>query len=238
MLMYESNRRRILAGTCAALLSALLLFSAAVAFLDDGTLSHGAIAATGFLAVLYVALTIGAVFGITQLVRRSADGLGLFGAALTLLGATVGARITVLRQLALLGDASADAPRDAIASLLEAAPIVWVSIVPIGLMYPIGLITLGIALFVARPVSRWAAAFLVVGGVLFPLGRTLDILPAIYACDAVVAIFYAYLSREILTRRELWDDTLVTSPAASRRELEPVAATAVGVTPASSRLLG
>lgn len=222
--MTQSNRRRILAGTSAALLSVILLAVNAVRLTSDLPPSHGQIAAIGFVAVLYAALTVGAIFGITQLVRGKADRLGLFGAALAIAGVTVSARILGLIQLSLLSE-SVPGAGDALSSMFQAAPMVWVSIVPIGLLYPIGLIILGIALFVARPVSRWAAVLLIVGGVLFPIGRALQIVPAAYASDAVMAIFYGYLSREILTRRELWDDTLVTSPAArSHGDLEPIAA--------------
>lgn len=218
--MDSSNRRRILAGSCTALLAATLLLNAVrVALPESGPPSHGDIAAIGFLAVLHVGLTIAAVFAITQLVRRRADALGLFGAALTLLGATVGARILAVRQLALLANTSPGAPRTAL-NALESAPLVWVSIVPIGLMYPIGLITLGIALFIARPVKRWAAVLLVIGGLLFPIGRALDVHAAVYTSDAVMAIAYGFLSWEILTRRELWDDSLASASPEQRRDSE------------------
>jgi hypothetical protein len=223
--MDSSNRRRTLVGTCTAILAATLLVNAVSTFLSDGKPpTHNEIAAAGFLAVLHVGLTIAAVFGITQLVRRKADRLGLFGAALTLLGATVGARIMVLLQLVLLSDKLPGVHRATLKALLESAPLVWVSIIPIGLMYPLGLITLGTALLIARPVNRWIGVLMVIGGVLFPIGRALDVNPAIYASDAIMAITYGFLSWEILTRRELWDESLVTTPEQrSDREYGPVA---------------
>jgi hypothetical protein len=209
--MDSSNRRRILVGTCTATLAATLLINVLRPLLSDGQPTHGDIATTGFLAVLHVGLTIAAVFGITQLVRRKADRLGLAGAALTLLGATVGARIMVLLQLKQLADTD-PAAMATLSKLLGSALIVWVSIIPIGLMYPIGLITLGAALLVARPVNRWIGVLLVIGGVLFPIGRAVGVVPAVYASDAIMAITYGFLSWEILTRRELWDDSLVITP--------------------------
>jgi hypothetical protein len=217
--MDSSNRRRILAGTCTAILAATLFFNTVDTFLrGSGPATPGEIAAAGFLAVLHVGLTIAAVFGITQLVRRKADRLGLAGAAFTLLGATVGARIMVLVQLASLAEPVPGAPAT-LSGLLQSAPIVWVSIIPIGLMYPLGLILLGSALAIARPVNRWIGVLLVIAGILFPIGRALNVDPAVYASDVVLAITYGFLSWEILTRRELWDDTLVMAQD-ERREGE------------------
>jgi hypothetical protein len=209
--MDSSNRRRILVGTCTAILAAMLLINTVDTLLRDHPPTGREIAAIGFLAVLHAGLTIAAVFGITQLVRRKADRLGLTGAALTLLGVTVGARIMVLMQLARLAETVPGASAT-ISGLLRSAPLVWVSIIPIGLMYPAGLITLGSALIVARPVNRWIGVLLVIAGVLFPIGRALDVDPAVYASDAVLAITYGFLSWEILTRRELWDSSLVVTP--------------------------
>jgi hypothetical protein len=199
--MIESNRRRVLAGTCATLLAAILLFHGTTVLLDDGTPhSRGAIAATGFLTVLTVGLTVGAVLGITQLVRRKRDGLGLTGAALAILGATVGARIMVLGQLRDL------AGNNSIMDMLQSARIVWASIVPIGLMYPIGLMLLGIAIISARPVHRWIGVALAIGGLLFPVGRAIGVGPAIYGSDAILALAYASLGWQILTRPALWHE--------------------------------
>lgn len=188
--MNESNRRRVLAATCAAVLAATLLYAVAGRAFDSGAPTHGDIAGTGFLAVLHVGLTIGAVFGITQLVRHHSDRLGLTGAALTLLGATVAARIMVLVQLKALSG------NDPVA-LLRTAPVVWVSVIPIGLMYPIGLILLGIALY--RSQYRAIGLLLALGGLFFPAGRAVGIVPALYISDALLAVAYAWLAKEMRT---------------------------------------
>jgi hypothetical protein len=214
--MDSSNRRRILAGTCTAILAATLLINVLRMLLSDSQRSQGEIAATGFLAVLHAALTIAAVFGITQLVRRKADRLGLAGAASTIIGAVVGARIMVLLQLAQLAE-SDPAATATLSKLLRSALVVWVSIIPIGLTYPIGLILLGSALVTARPVNRWIGVLVVIGGILFPIGRAVGLEPAVYTSDAILAIAYGFLSWEILTHRELWDDSLVITPE-ERRE--------------------
>ncbi|HEY0142078.1 MAG TPA: hypothetical protein VGF48_14355 [Thermoanaerobaculia bacterium] len=202
--MNGTHRRRILAASCLLGLAASYLFSLATGPVAAGTLTHGTIAGAGFLAVLNAGLMAGAVIAITQLVRGGADLLGLTGGVLTLLGATVAARITVLIQLSLLEDASPGAARTTMTKLVESAPLVWASIIPIGLMFPAGLITLGIALIVARPVHRGIGVMLVIGGVLFPLGRAMDIVPAIYACDIILAITFATLGWQLLKRPALW----------------------------------
>ncbi|HYC92311.1 MAG TPA: hypothetical protein VEO54_24090 [Thermoanaerobaculia bacterium] len=205
--MNETNRRRLLAGTCAAVMSATLLYAVAGrAATSSSTPAHADIAVTGFLAVLHVGLTAGAVFGITQLVRRHADRLGLTGAALTLLGATVGARIMVLVQLRALSE------HDPIA-LLRTVPMVWVSVIPIGLMYPIGLIVLGIALFRSR--YRTIGVLLAIGGFFFPLGRAIGIVPALYLSDGLLAIAYAWLAKEMLTAWEAPEGRAEAHPTSS-----------------------
>jgi hypothetical protein len=58
------------------------------------------------------------------------------------MGWAVGIRIICIGQLeSLLASGTSGVPLDAIRRMFEAAPIVFVSIVPFGLMYPIGLIT-------------------------------------------------------------------------------------------------
>ena len=215
--MIESNRRRILAASSAAVLSALLLMNIVIG-LSVGTkpLPAGMIALLGFAALLHVGAMAGAVFGITHLVRHKADRLGLFGAALTILGAAVAARIGVLIQLKHLDDATPAVTLEALSPLLQSAPIVWVSIIPVGLTYPIGLITLATALFIARPVSRWIAVALGVGGVLFPVGRAIGVIPAVYASDVLMALAFSALAWQILTRRASWDDAPVAASPSVR----------------------
>ena len=209
--MNATNRRRILAASCLFGLTASYLLSLAAQPLSADTMTDGAIALSGFLAVLNTGLMAGAVIAITQLVRGGADRLGLAGGALTLLGATVGARIIALVQLSLVDDPRAGAARATMRRLVENAPMVWVSLVPIGLMFPAGLIALGIALVVARPVHRGIGVMLAIGGVLFPIGRAVGVVPAVYACDAILAVTFALLGWQLLTRPELWEERFITA---------------------------
>jgi hypothetical protein len=78
---------------------------------------------------------------------------------------------------------------------------------PVGLFFPAGLITLGIALFYWRPVNRWLGLLLALGGVLFPIGRAAGVAPAVVACDIVLATAFASIGWQILSRPEVWEQS-------------------------------
>lgn len=80
-----------------------------------------------------------------------------------------------------------------IARMFEAAPMVWFSIVPTGILYPVGLMTLGVTLFAARPVPRWIGALLFLGALLFPVGRIGRAMWAIVASDLLLGTTFALL---------------------------------------------
>ncbi|HYR27280.1 MAG TPA: hypothetical protein VEU30_02370 [Thermoanaerobaculia bacterium] len=204
----ETNRRRILSGVCLALLAILFLTNPLTGVLMRGTAkTPPTIALLGFTAPLQMILFIGAIFGITQLLRKRADRTGLTGAAFALMGVAVGLRILALRQLeAMLEFGVTGVPADTLQKMFTAAPIIWLSIVPSGLMLPIGLIILGSALFITRPINRWIGALLAAGGILFPVGRAVGVLWAISACDLVLGVAFGRIGWQVLTRRELWSE--------------------------------
>jgi hypothetical protein len=206
--MPESNpvNHRLVSGFCFAVLALLFLanpFIHTVARIEGA--SPETIAITGFVAPFTMTLMVGAVFGMMHLLRRRADRAALIGAALVLTGWTVGCRIIALAQLqALLQTGVTGVPVDSLDKLLTAAPIVWVSIVPFGLLFPLGLITLGVTWLAFGPVHRWIGALLAIGGVLFPLGRAVRLEWAISSCDVVLGVTFALLGWQVLTRPELW----------------------------------
>lgn len=202
----QSNRRRVLAGTCLVVLALLFVTNPLTEIvLRARASSVSRIAATGFAAPLQMALIIGSIVGITQLLRRNADRAGLIGAALALTGWAVGLRILTLGQLQSMATIGVGGvPPDTLQKMFAAAPIVWVSIVPVGVLFPIGAIILGITLFIVRPINRWIGALLALGGLLFPLGRAVGLEWAITAADLVLGAAFALIGWQILTRRELW----------------------------------
>ena len=204
--MSQSNRRRVVSGVCLVLLGLFFLTNPLTMLVVRGVkASPGAIALTGFFAPLQMLLFIGGIFGITQLLRHRADRAGLTGAALTLMGWTAGARILAIGQLeALLKSGVTGLPENTLQTMFEAAPLVWASIVPVGILFPLGMTILGITLTVARPIDRRIGVLLTVGAILFPLGRAVRLAWAVTACDLVLGATFALIGYLILTRRQLW----------------------------------
>ncbi|HEX9982656.1 MAG TPA: hypothetical protein VGF69_05305 [Thermoanaerobaculia bacterium] len=215
-LMNATNRRRTLAAVCCFGLATSFLLNIFFGLMTrPRPLSAGTIAAVGFLAVLNVGFMIGAVCGIVHLLREKADRLGLSGAALTLLGWVASARIMVLIQLqSLLGKGVPDVPENSIGKILESAPMVFVSIVPVGILFPLGLVILGLGIWKAGPAGRWAGLLLAMGGVLFPAGRAVGIAPAIFAADVVLATSFALLGWQMLRRWTASGEPSASVPAA------------------------
>lgn len=203
----DIRRRRLISAFCCLALGLFFLTDPVtrLSVRGDGPASIGKIAVMGFVAPLHVVLMIGAVFGITQLLRRRADRAGLIGATLTLIGWVIGSRIMVIGQLqALLANGVPGVPPDSLQKMFQHAPLVFVSIIPVGLLFPIGLIVLGITMFVTRPIHRGIGAPLAIGGVLFPIGRAAGHEWAVVSCDLVFAATFALIGWQILTRPEVW----------------------------------
>jgi hypothetical protein len=206
-----TNRRRLLGGICMGVL-ALTLVAHAFSWMlpgNGGPATHGEIASLGFRAVLSAALHAGALIALTQLLRQHADRLALTGAALSMMGMVVAGRIIALWQLSLVADPASLTQSSVATKLQETAPIVWVSIVPIGLMYPLGMLLLGIALLRSRVVPRWIGALFMAGAVLFPIGRAVGVPAAVIGSDLCLGICYAALCRMVLRGREAWSSGAV-----------------------------
>jgi hypothetical protein len=174
----------------------------------------------GFVAVLNAVLMTAAILGLSQLLRARADWAGLVGAAFTLTGWATATRISALIQIDSLFRAGVEGvPPSALEPAFKSAPVVWVSMFPVGLFFPLGLLTLGLALFWWRPVNRWFGLLLALGGVLFPLGRAAGIVPAVIACDIVLAAAFAAFGWQILTRPQVWATTSSESETANEISL-------------------
>jgi hypothetical protein len=200
-------RRRIISAVSCIGLAVFFLANPVMRWGVRGeSASTGDIALMGFIAPLHVAMMVGAAIGITQLLRRKADRTGLIGAALAIMGWVIGSRIMVVGQLqALLANGVPGVPEDALGKMFQHAPLVFVSIIPFGLLFPIGLLVLGITLFIVRPVHRGIGALLAIGGVLFPLGRAVGLEAAIIGCDVVLGVTFALLAWHFVKRPEVWD---------------------------------
>lgn len=207
----SSNRRRAIAGVSLIVLAVIFLLNTWTGIMTGVSApSQATTALAGFTAVLSMVLMIASVLGIAQILRARADWPALLGAAFTLIGQTAASRMGVIFQLnALSKRGTAGIPPNLMATVSESAPLVWVSIVPVGIFFPLGLITLGLALAWARPMNWLFGASLAVGGVLFPIGRALGIGWAITACDIVLGVAFASIGWQIITRPEIWEQSSV-----------------------------
>ena len=200
------NRRRVISGICLVSVAGFLVWNALSMY---GEPTFRGVVTEGFVMPLLMGSMIGGVLGIVQLLRRRADRTALVGAALTLVGAAVGIRIRVLSQLSALGQLGVGGlPADFQHVLQRHAPLAWASIVPSGLLFPIGVITLGITIFAVHPVHRWIGIVLATGGLLFPFGRAVHIPWAYAASDVLIALAFGLLGWQVLTRPELWSGEL------------------------------
>lgn len=201
--MSQSNQKvdlRALSAFCMIALGAMFLTNPVTHLLYRGVSDTPfAIAMRGFAAPISMVLFIGSVLGLARLLRDGAERLGLAAAVLTLMGWTAGVRILALGQLESLLRAGIDGvPPDVLGRILQAAPLVWISIVPIGLMFPIGLTILGLALIAVRPVPRPLGAMLVAGAVLFPIGRIPALGWALLSCDLILGASLALIGWRVL----------------------------------------
>lgn len=202
----ESNRRRLLTGICLAGLGILYVTNPLHEILIRGrSTSPGMIALRGFATPLHMLMLIGSVLAVMQLLRHKSDIAGLIGGALTMMGWTAGVRILGLGQLeALLASGVTGLPADTLQKLFEPAPIVWLSIVPMGILYPAGLLVLGLTLAIRGPLPAWMGLLLAIGGLLFPLGRIPNLPMVITACDLVLGPAWLLIGWQVLSRPELW----------------------------------
>ena len=206
---HSSNRRRMIAGVSLIALSVAFLLNTITGLMTGvASPSQTMIAIVGFVAALNALLMPAAILGLSQLLRASADRLGLLGAGFVLVGWAASTRISVLIQLdGLLRAGVEGVPPSALQSIFMSAPAVWVSVFPVGLFFPLGLITLGLALFWWRPVYCWFGLLLALGGVLFPLGRAVGIDFAVIASDIALAAAFAAFGWQILTRPAAWENS-------------------------------
>jgi hypothetical protein len=199
--------RRRLAGYCLMTIALLFLsnpLSGVFGSLTPRT-SHTAIALIGFAAPVSMLLMVGSLFAITQLLRKSGERRALIGGAITLMGWAVGVRILALGQLsAMLAGGVEGVPVDALHRIYAAAPLVFVSLIPVGLLFSIGLIILGLTLAAARPIHRGVGILLTLGGVLFPLGRAVHLPWAFLACDLILGATFALIGWHVLAQPARW----------------------------------
>ncbi len=124
---------------------------------------------------LSFAFFVGAALGMVGLTRGRADGAGLLGGALAVVGCLAGSGIVTANAIiqsfnaAALGEA---AERAVEASMMKSGVGAYVILYPLpGLAFPAGFLVLAYALWRARAASPAAALLVALGALLFPVGR-------------------------------------------------------------------
>ena len=202
----HEDRRRMLCGIALSILGGVFLTDPLTHILRRGARESALkIAINGFAAPLHMLCLVASVIAIVQLLRHRADRIGLVGGALTVIGWSAGIRIMALGQVeSMLQSGIGGVAPDTLGKMFEAAPVVWVSIVPVGILFPSGLTTLGLTLLAVGPLPRWIGAAMVLGAVLFPIGRIGQLTWAVVSCDLVLGLVFAVVAWHILTRPALW----------------------------------
>ncbi|HWW62251.1 MAG TPA: hypothetical protein VN181_12845, partial [Thermoanaerobaculia bacterium] len=206
----KPTRRRIILAILSLFgLGALFVTNPVTRLMYRGTgESLSIIAMRGFVAPLHGALMAGAVVGFTHLLRRKGDRVGLVAGSFVLIGLAAGIRILELGQLeGAMAAGTAGIPPDTLDRLFRAAPKLWLSIVPTGILFPIGMVLLGLTLAVTKPIPRVFGALLALGGALFPIGRIGHFPWAFLACDLILGGSFLLVGWQLAVRKDLWGET-------------------------------
>jgi hypothetical protein len=124
---------------------------------------------------LSFALFVGAALALVGLTRGRADGAGLLGGALAVVGCLAGSGILTATAIFQSFDAAAlgeAAERAVEASMTKSGVGAYILFYPLpGLAFPIGFLVLAYALRRSRAASPAAAPLVALGALLFPVGR-------------------------------------------------------------------
>jgi len=184
--------------------AALCLFAAPALMLAGDALRYWAGMEWAWLVMfkLSFALFVGAALGLVGLTRGRADGAGLAGGALAVVGCLAGSGIvTANAALAPVEAAGLDeAARRAVeAAMMKSGVGGYVLLYPLpGLAFPVGFLVLAYALLRARVVSPAAAVLVALGAVLFPVGRIGGVEAAVMSSGLAFTLGMALVAPRLL----------------------------------------
>jgi hypothetical protein len=198
-----ANLRRRVAGLSLIAGPALLLTSSVVRLVFD---QFYAWYLTMKLSFFFFAL---GVFGLVHLLRGRADGSGHVGGAMALAGCLSGASIVSAAYI--LTPLRGTVPEEQLGGLYLT---VVNSPLP-GLLFPVGLLVLAVALLRKRAAPAWAALLFALGAVLFPVARIFGFVWAHFACDALLTISLGYIGLRLLGQTaDEWESVTADRPQA------------------------
>lgn len=209
--------RRRGAAACLLAAPALLLAGDALRYWPDAE------RAGLVISKLSVALFVGAALGVVGLTRGRADGAGLLGGALAVVGCLAGSGIVtagaIIQSLndAALGEAAEQAVR---ASMLKSGVFGYIFLYPLpGLAFPVGFIVLAYALWRSRAASTAAALLVALGALLFPVGRIGNVEAAVFGSGLAFTLGMALVALRLLGRNGLEYFYSRPTPSASATRL-------------------
>jgi len=204
-----TNLRRQIAGVSLILAPVLMLVADALWFGAGMTMTGLVMWKVVFLIYLL------AILGMVHLLRRNADRLGLAAGLLAFTGLMTGPSLVTLRQVnqaTLDAGLSANIVEQVSNAIANNFPIMATSAYFTGPAFPLGLILFGVGLYRVRVMPKWAAALLILSGILYPIGRIGGILPVIFVCDVVAVIAMGLIGWRILSwTAEEWEQVPVFS---------------------------
>lgn len=137
------------------------------------------------------------VFTLAQRLWRRAAGAALWASIAAVVGLMAGSgMMTIFRLAAVVREGVAGVPVDAVSLALRSNAAVNASIFFPGVLFPVGMVVFGAALYVVRATERWVAASIALGGILFPIGHAAGVGIAALAGDV---LWLAALGRLALT---------------------------------------
>lgn len=165
--------------------AAVCLFAAPALMLAGDALHYWAGARHAWLVMFKLSFApfVGAALGLVALTRGRADGAGLLGGALAVVGCLAGSGIVTANAVLQSFDAAAlgvEAERAVEAAMMKSNVGAYILLFPLpGLAFPAGFLVLAYALLRSRAASAAAALLVALGALLFPVGRIAGIEAAV-----------------------------------------------------------
>jgi hypothetical protein len=182
-----ANLRRRAAGVSLIAAPALLLTSSVLRFVFGLSFEWYLTMKLSFFFFAVAAL------GLVHLLRGRADGSGHVGGAMALAGCLSGASIVTMAYIfEVFQGRLPEAEAQSLYVRLVNSPLP-------GLLFPVGLLILAVALFRKKEVALWAGLLLAAGAILFPVGRIRGLAWAVFACDVLLTVSLGYIGARVLT---------------------------------------
>jgi hypothetical protein len=146
---------------------------------------------------LAFALFVPAVIGVAYHLAASGSRLAIIGGILAFFGAMAGASMQVLfRTHAVLAEQGLENVNEQLRGTFKLVA----STQMIGLTWPLGLLTLSIAILMVDRAKWWLALVLATGAIAFPIGRIGFVQPAVILSGIMFVIAFGYLGKKLMSQ--------------------------------------